>query len=167
MRLIRTILATLALSAAFVSAYAANDRKSEKEEIESMVKDAVNNHTLAIEVDFIVPTGMPSFNSTEGYTLRIKDGKVKAFLPYFGTGYAAMISGVDEANFNFDDCEIKIEEDNAKAKRGKYTWRFSTENGSENVDVTINFDKKGYAEISCDNMRKSNIRYSGKLIKVE
>lgn len=129
-----------------------------------LVKKALEDKSLTIEVNSIHPSGHATIISSDGYKLRIEDGKVNARLPYFGRSDVALISGVDETGIAFEDCAIDIKEDYSKSKKGKYSWKFSALSGSENIDVTITFWDNGGAEISCICARRSPISYSGELI---
>ena len=135
------------------------------EEDAALVAAARQNHELTIEVDRIIPVGMPSRTTFDGYKLSIKDGKVTADLPFFGTSHTAMIYGVDATGIVFEDCPIEIIENNSKADRGRYIWDFTAKCNNERVEVQITFWDNGSAQISCVCTNRSNMSYSGRLIK--
>lgn len=136
------------------------DKNEEEARKQANIK-AIKNRDLTITIDYIIPTGMPSESTIDGYTLSIKDGKVKTHLPYRGTATSAIIYGVDEAGIVFDDCPIEIKEDTKKASKGEYTWSFSAKSGNENIDVTITLFDSGSASITCIPTNRSVITYSG------
>ena len=56
----------------------------EKEETAALVKDAIQNTDVYIVIDRIQPRAFPQKESMEGYTVSIKDGLLKCYLPYIG-----------------------------------------------------------------------------------
>ncbi len=122
---------------------------------------AIKAHDVTITIDAIIPRGMPSDTSIDGYTLSVKGGKVNCDLPYRGEATSAMIYGVDEMGIVFKDCPVKITDDYSKADKGEYRWRFSARSGSSNVDVFITLFDSGSATISCIPDNRSPIDYSG------
>ncbi|MCQ2185992.1 MAG: DUF4251 domain-containing protein [Bacteroidales bacterium] len=123
--------------------------------------EAIRNRDVKISVNTIIPSGMPSQVVTDEYTITIKDGKVKADLPYMGTANTAIIPGVDETGMVFNDCPIEIEENDKKADKGEYLWRFKAMCGNETVDVNITLMTNGSATIICSPANRSVITYYG------
>lgn len=123
---------------------------------------AIKKHDVTITVNMIIPSGMPSVISNDGYTISVKDGKVKAHLPYFGEAHTAMMPGADEMGIVFDDCPVEIKEDYSKAEtKGRYVWNFKAQCGNENVDVCITLFDNGSADVNCLPGNRSSISYSG------
>ena len=74
-------------------------------ELPPLVKQAVENQEMCIEIRTICPVGMPSFTTTDGYKFTVKDGKVNADLPFFGESHSAIIPGADNPGIIFKDCD--------------------------------------------------------------
>ena len=51
---------------------------------EAMVINSVENQDIYIEIDRIVPRKLPQRETMDGYTISIKDGILKCYLPYIG-----------------------------------------------------------------------------------
>lgn len=128
------------------------------------VTKALDEQELAIEVNRIMPMRGPAKQSYDGYTLKIKDGKVNAHLPFFGEAYTSMVYGVDSMGIEFKDCPIVIDDSQSKPSKGRYVWRFAALCGMEKVYVTITFWEGGGADIACNPTNRSSITYSGNLI---
>ena len=122
---------------------------------------AIKDRDLTITVNYIIPTGMPSINSTDGYSVTIKDGKINGYLPYFGTATTALVPGADEMGIRFEDCPIEINENTKKANKGKYEWSFKAVSGNETVDVNITLFTNGSASMSMTMSSRSSISYDG------
>lgn len=139
--------------------------KTDKKVVSELTQKALDEREMTIVVNYINPVGSASFVSTDGYRLKISDGKVSAHLPYFGRSYAPMLYGADETGIVFDDCEIEIKEDYTKASRGKYFWRFEAKSGNENIQVLITFGNDGSAQIFCNCTNRSSISYNGDIVE--
>ena len=136
-------------------------------ELPPLVKQAVENQEMCIEIRTICPVGMPSFTTTDGYKFTVKDGKVNADLPFFGESHSAIIPGADNPGIIFKDCEADIRKDCSKAKKkGKFLWQFSAYSGTDRVDVTVTFWDNGSADITCVSTSRSSISYMGELVEL-
>lgn len=125
----------------------------------AIVEKAVNEHELNFVVNYVSPSGFPGYASSDGYYLKIKDGKVSSYLPFVGTSTQPAFGG-DEVGFKFDECPVKI-----KTKKGKdsTTLRFSAKSGYEKVDVIMEIWSNGNANLSCVSPSRSVMNYSGEL----
>lgn len=132
-------------------------------EAQGYVAKALDEHELAIEVNRILPSRGPAITSQDGYYLKVRDGKVNAYLPFFGTSYSAPI-GTDDVGIKFEDCPIVIDDSQSKPSKGKYVWFFEAKCRMEKVYVTVTFWDNGSADIMCRPMNRSHMGYSGNLI---
>lgn len=125
----------------------------------AVVEKAVNEHELNFVVNYVSPSGFPGYTSSDGYFLKIKDGKVSSYLPFVGTSTQPMFGG-DEAGIKFDECPVRI-----KKKKGKdsTTLRFSANSGTDKVDVTLEIWSNGNAHLTCVSSSRSVMNYSGEL----
>lgn len=128
-------------------------------EISELARKAIEKNELTFEVNYISPMGLPSYPSSDGYTLTLSDGVVNAYLPFVGQSSQAAF-GSDEVGFNFKDCPVKV-----KTRKGKKssTLKFSARSGNDNVDVTIEIWPDGGAEVVFVSTYRSVMRYSGEL----
>lgn len=131
-----------------------------------LAADAWNNGNLCFVVDFINPSRGPSRYSQDGYKLTIKDGKVNAYLPFFGVSYNSSAYGTEPSGIEFKDCPIVIDDSRSHPEKGKYVWRFIANSGSQRVDVTLSFFSNGTAQLVCNPVNRSSMTYSGKLTKI-
>lgn len=138
--------------------------KESQEEAAGFVAKALSEQELAIEVNRIMPMRGPSIPSYDGYMLKIKDGVVNAYLPFFGEAYTSVVYGADSTGIEFKDCPITVDDSQSKPSKGKYVWRFAARCGMEKVYVTVTFWEGGGADIACNPTNRSNISYSGNLI---
>ena len=128
-----------------------------------LVNEAVNNGNLCFEVNFIAPSRGPSQPSYDGYKLTIRDGKVDAFLPFFGVNYYPTVYGTGSSGISFDDCPVTIDDSRSRPEKGKYVWRFVAVDDNERVDVTLSFSSNGNGQLVCSPANRSSMTYRGNL----
>ncbi len=160
LKLLTAIVAMMSFAAtAATSATAKDDTVSE------LTQKALDTHSLTMEINYISPASMAGFPSIDGYRICIRDGKLKADLPYFGRAETA-VYGIDEAGLRFDDCEIEIKENYKKAKKGVYVWKFrANTTGGERVDVNLTFYNNGTVQVQCTCTRRTGISYYGSMVE--
>ena len=133
--------------------------------VSELTQKALDTHTLTMEINYISPVSMAGFPSIDGYRICIRDGKLKADLPYFGRAETALF-GDDEAGLRFDDCEIEIKENYKKAKKGVYVWNFKARTTSdERVDVNLTFYDNGTVQVRCNCTKRTGISYYGSMVE--
>ncbi len=140
---------------------------SSSDEGRELVSIARQDGNMTIEVNRIIPFGMPSKISNDGYKLSIKDGTVNAHLPFIGTSRIATGYGMEPAGIEFDNCPVQIYEDDSKAAKGRYVWYFEARSGSDPIRVTITFWDNGTAQIDCLSSNRSTMGYYGNLIRAD
>ena len=158
MKTLRLIIVIMAMMSA-ATATAKDDAVSE------LTQKALDTHTLTMEINYISPASMAGFPSIDGYRINIRDGKLKADLPYFGRADMA-IYGTEDAGLQFDDCEIKIKENYKKSKKGVYVWNFrANTTGGERVDMNLTFYNNGTVQVQCTCTRRTGISYYGSMVE--
>ena len=124
---------------------------------EASAKDTLTDFT--IEVNFIYPSSLPSYPSSDGYTMSVKDGIANAYLPFVGSSDTP-IFGTDELSFVFKDCPVRLK---TKEKKESTIYKFKAKSGNESVDVTVELWPNGEADITCLSASRSIMRYRGEL----
>ena len=120
-------------------------------------EEVLNDFT--IDVNYIYPTSLPAYPSSDGYTLSVKDNVASADLPFVGESHAAVFS-TDEIGYHFKDCPVKIK---TRKKKDSTIYKFTAKSGYESVDVTVEIWPDGRADITCFTASKSIMRYMGEL----
>lgn len=128
------------------------------------VEKAIVDKNVTIEINTIIPSIGPMKQTSDGYTLKVSEGKVDAYLPYFGESHSAIIPGLDEPGIKFDDIEVNISVNKKKAKKGEYGWKFTAKSGSEEVQVFMTLWTSGDVEIRCQPANRSSISYRGTIV---
>lgn len=156
---------TLKLITVIMAMMAAATVAAKDDAVSELTQKALDTHTLTMEINYISPVSMAGFPSIDGYRICIRDGKLKADLPYFGRADMA-IYDTDDAGLRFDDCEIEIKENYRKAKKGVYVWKFRANTANnERVDVNLTFYDNGTVQVQCNCSRRSGISYYGSMVE--
>ena len=113
----------------------------EKEETAALVKDAIQNTDVYIVIDRIQPRAFPQKESMEGYTVSIKDGLLKCYLPYIGRA--------DFSNPPRRKCDALLE------------FSFENRYNYEIFYVTVEVYYNGIAYIKVDSQYRDFINYTG------
>lgn len=124
------------------------------------VKKIVDNGVILIDIERIQASKGPVRNSTDGYTLKIEDGKLTTYLPYFGQVH---MSPIDPSKLSIDikDQEVTIKKTYSE-KRG-YNLKFTARMDAESFDFSIDISNSGYTNISLNSSKRDFISYSGEL----
>ena len=132
---------------------------------EAMVINSVENQDIYIEIDRIVPMKLPQRETMDGYTISIKDGILKCYLPYIG-----------EVRYSFsNDNAIAIDADKVPVKT-KVTYNppykkcyalveftFKSKYNSEIFYFQIDVFKNGMAYVRVESQYRDFINYNGHL----
>ncbi|MDR1097183.1 MAG: DUF4251 domain-containing protein [Tannerella sp.] len=120
--------------------------KEEKAEKELVLHQAIENRAFVVDVERMLPASGRSQALTSPYSLEIRDGRVKSYLPYFGRAYSIPYGGGDGLIFestatdyksSFDGKGKAVVEFQAKTKEDLYSFRLEIfPNGSASVHVT-------------------------------
>ncbi|MCQ2152834.1 MAG: DUF4251 domain-containing protein [Bacteroidales bacterium] len=155
----------LKLTLVIMAMMAAATATAKDDAVSELIQKALDSHSLTMEITYVSPTSMAGFPSIDGYRICIRDGKLKADLPYFGRAETALF-GDDEAGLRFDDCEIEIKENYKKAKKGVYVWNFKARTTSdERVDVNLTFYDNGTVQVRCNCTKRTGISYYGSMVE--
>lgn len=156
---------TLKLITVIMAMMVAATAAAKDDAVSELAQKALDSHILTMEINYISPVSMAGFPSIDGYRICIRDGKLKADLPYFGRAETALF-GDDEAGLRFEDCEIEIKENYKKAKKGIYVWNFTAHTTSdERVDFNLTFYNNGTVQVRCNCTKRSGISYSGSMVE--
>ena len=158
-----TFLTLIATAFVFAGCGAFTQTPQEKEETANFVTNGIENGDIYIVIDRIQPRSFPQKETMEGYSLSIKDGLLKCYLPYIG-----------RADFSFpNEDAIAVDADNVPVNvkttmnpRGRKCYallEFNFENryNSEIFHVSIETYTNGIAYIKVDSQYRDYINYTG------
>lgn len=132
---------------------------------EALVMNSVENQDLYIEIDRIVPRKLPQKETLDGYTISIKDGILKCYLPYIG-----------EVRYSFSDENAIAIDANKVPVKTKVTYNppykkcyalveftFKSRYNSEVFYFQIDIFKNGTAYVRVESQYRDFINYNGHL----
>lgn len=132
---------------------------------EAMVMRSLENEDIYIEIDRIIPRKMPQKETMDGYTISIKDGILKCYLPYVG-----------EIRYSFSDNNAIAIDANKVPVKTKITYNppykkcyalveftFKSRYNSEIFYFQMEIYKNGTAYIRVESQYRDFINYNGHL----
>ncbi|MBP5518485.1 MAG: DUF4251 domain-containing protein [Bacteroidales bacterium] len=163
MKTFRLILASACLAVILASCGAFVQTPQEKEETAALVKDAIQNTDVYIVIDRIQPRAFPQKESMEGYTVSIKDGLLKCYLPYIGRADFSF-PNEDAIAVDADNVPVNVKTTlNPPRRKCDALLEFSFENryNYEIFYVTVEVYYNGIAYIKVDSQYRDFINYTG------
>lgn len=137
-------------------------RRTRDREKSEEIQKLINQGNLRFIANFAHPMSGGSIHLTSEYTLDIEDGKVTAYLPFFGRAYSVDYGAMDGG--------IKFSEKAAsltwvKEKRGnRAVMEVKTTKDSYRVQLTVT--PLGYASLDVISNNRQPIRFSGIVTKI-
>ena len=158
-----TVLALIATAFVFAGCGAFTQTPLEKEQTAALVSNAIQDGDIYIVIDRIQPRAFPQKETMDGYSISIKDGILKCYLPYVG-----------RANFSFpNEDAIAVDADNVPvnvkttmnpSRRNCYAlleFNFPNRYNSETFYITIEVYHNGIAYVKVDSQYRDFINYTG------
>ena len=158
-----TFLALIATAFVLAGCGAFTQTPQEKEETANLVTNSIENGDIYIVIDRIQPKSFPQKETMDGYSLSIKDGLLKCYLPYIGR---ADFSFPNEDAIAVDADNVPVQVKTTMNPRGRKCYallEFSFENryNSEIFYVTIETYTNGTAYVKVDSQFRDFINYTG------
>lgn len=157
MRFFYSIICALALLTSVQSCSIFGQTSAEPSEA---VLNASPENGIYISVNTIIGKMGRPIHSVDGYYLRIRDGKLSSYLPFFGESYFSAGYGTS-SGIMFEDCPVQVSESTTKHAR---VWSFTGVQDQERIDVTVEFTESGSATVTCQSNRRSMMRYLGEVV---
>lgn len=151
----------LALIAILFSCGVTAGNSEEIKENQKKVKASIEKLDLKIVVSTIMPNVGPTIPTSDGYYLKIHDGVVNTYLPFFGESHSSVMYGADDTGIKVEDAETDIKVD--KGKKGKKTLRFNAKSGNDTWSFIVDIWPEGQANISCTCATKTGMNFIGEV----
>lgn len=158
-----TFLALIATAFVFAGCGAFTQTPQEKEEAANLVANAIELGDIYIVIDRIQPRSLPQKETMDGYSISIKDGILKCYLPYIGSVYTTFFNE-DAIAVDADNVPVTVKTTmNPRGRKCYALLEFSFQNryNSEIFYVTIETYTNGTAYIKVDSQFRDFINYTG------
>lgn len=152
------ISAAIILSACSASSSTAKNelKAAEFEQTASLIESG----SYQFAVRSATPSGGKTIQITSVYTMKAKDGKYEAHLPYFGRAYSPSYGGSQSVEFIGEPEDLEI---TRKDNKNKVSVSFTITTNAEKYTVNLEVGGSGYGNLIISNPRKQPISYSGLL----
>ncbi|MBQ6311455.1 MAG: DUF4251 domain-containing protein [Bacteroidales bacterium] len=158
-----TFLALIATAFVFAGCGAFTQTPQEKEETANLVTNGIENGDIYIVIDRIQPRSFPQKETMDGYSISIKDGLLKCYLPYMGR-VETSFPNEDAIAVDADNVPVSVKTTmNPRGRKCYALLEFSFQNryNSEIFYVTIETYTNGMAYIKVDSQWRDFINYTG------
>ena len=158
-----TFLALIATAFVFAGCGAFSQTPQEKEETSNLVTNAIENGDIYIVIDRIQPRSFPQKETMDGYSISIKDGLLKCYLPYIGRADFSF-PNEDAIAVDADNVPINVKTTlNPPRRKCDALLEFNFENryNSETFYITIEVYHNGIAYVKVDSQYRDFINYTG------
>ena len=128
------------------------------QKIQAAYVRAIEKPDIRLEVNRIIPSGMPSKSSNGEFSLTLKGNEVDTRLPFIGVSHEPHMGGVDEIAIVFDHEKVDLQKDFSKAEKGEYCYKFKGGEGFYKWEVKLELYDNGnaYIDCNCDDGRTMN-----------
>ena len=159
----RTITGIVVLisAAIFLSACSASSSSAKKEKAAA---DFENTATLIESGSFLFtarsasPAGGKTIQLTSPYTLKAKEGKYEAYLPYFGRAYSGGYGDSGGIEFNGEPEDLQVSRNDNKSS---ISVGFTIQTDKDKYTVKLNVGSSGYGNLVISSQKRQTITYSG------
>ena len=157
----KTRIAALITAAIFLSACSASSSTANKEKAAADFEQTVSlieSGSYQYAVRSATPSGGKTIQITSEYTMKAKDGKYEALLPYFGRAYSASYGGSQGVEFIGEPEDLEI---TRKDNKNKVSVSFTITTDAETYTVNLEVGGSGFGTLIISNPRKTSISYHG------
>ena len=144
-----------------------SDGKSSKEEKRAAEYDntvaLVDSGNYEYTLKSASPMGGRTIQITSTYTLDVKDGVYKAYLPYYGRAFNASYGGDGGVDFEGEPEDLSIVKN---ADKRTITVSFSIKNDNELYDCTLVIGSSGNGTLTIASSNRQTISYYGVVSKL-
>jgi hypothetical protein len=161
--LIPVIALALIISGCKASSSTAGDdsklSKNEKKDAQfEQMAALIEGGEFAYKVQSANPSGGRTIQITSSYTLEVKDGIYKAYLPYFGRAYNAPYGGNGGVEFEGEPTDLKVDKNGDKRT---ITITFNIKNKDESYGCSLVTGGSGNGTLTVTSSNRSTISYFG------
>lgn len=165
----RTIVAIIAMAALLALTVACSSaaraaRKAEAATYAADIKKAFTDMEICVMVTQIIPQSGSAISSTDGYKIRIHDGKVTCRLPFFGSVNTTTIGDIDQS-IVFEETPMQNIQRAMDEKGGEFVISFEARNSAGRMTkVAMDIFDNGVVRMSCDANGTSHMGYTGEVV---
>lgn len=159
-RIIPILAAVMILSTCGITKNAESEEEVSGAIASALLEKDAKDVDFTFEVTFVNPISTPSFHSSDGYTLALKDGVLNCDLPFIGTSDRALY-GNEDNGIRVKDCPVEI---SVSQSRKSSVLKFAAATtSSSKVYFILEIWPDDTADLTCTSPSRSTMRYYGNL----
>ena len=154
--LITLMAATLLFQGCGVLNESREDRLARLEREAQMVRDGVENGDFKVDIDRMIPLRGGS-RHVDNYSVKVKDGHIVSYLPYFGRAWDLPYGGGHGLNFEADIQESEV----YREADGSYTVRLLIKTDEDTHVYTFQIFTNGSTSLLVQSKNREPINFNG------
>ena len=157
----KTRTAALIALAVFLSACSASTSASKKEKaVADFEKTAalIESGSYLFTVRSASPSGGRTIQITSNYTLKARDGKFEAYLPYFGRAYSGGYGDSGGIEFSGEPQDLEV---STNSRKNRISVKFTIQADKDIYNVHLNVGSSGFGNLVIASRNRQSITYSG------
>lgn len=132
------------------------DRLARLEREAQMVRDGVENGDFKVDIDRMIPLRGGS-RHVDNYSVKVKDGHIVSYLPYFGRAWDLPYGGGHGLNFEADIQESEV----YREADGSYTVRLLIKTDEDTHVYTFQIFTNGSTSLLVQSKNREPINFNG------
>ena len=149
---------SICLAALFFSCKS-SDSVSKQESI-ARITEKVENRNFAFVPRTALPMGGKSINISYGYSLKVSQDSIIAYLPYYGRAYSAPTPGDNGGiKFTSTDFEYLME----KKNNGMWDAVITIKDNRNNYKLMLQMGNTGYGSLTVQDNTRQSITFNGQI----
>jgi len=134
------------------------EQAAEEARVEKLVRQRLDARKYKVDIDFMQPLRGGSRPLTSPYSVTVNGTHLISYLPYMGVAYDVPYGGGKALNF-----ESEIQEYVEKARNGKRTIEFVTDNGEDVLVYQMVVFDNGRTDLRVQSRKREAIDFRGSL----
>lgn len=127
------------------------------------IMNCIQKDSLYIVVDRINPMGTTSQSSSDGYYVKLQNGKVSMYLPYMGNSTSPIMGG-QRLSIDTSEQPVNIQkETDLKNECTYYLFYFKNDNINEKWECILQIYDNGYTLLKLSSPGRDSVGFQGKL----
>jgi hypothetical protein len=136
------------------------EKRALQMKIAQMVDDSLANRSFKIDMNYMIPNGMPSRNLEYGYYIRVNNDSIDAYIPFFGVAYRAEY-GTDDGGLSYKGPMASYQV--SQVRKDLRQVNIIVKKHFDEILYQIDVFTNGRASIFVRSLNREGIQYNGEM----
>lgn len=134
-------------------------RRQIEEKALQQISDSINNRSLTVEFDYVIPRTFPPQHLTANYYVRIDGDSLTSYLPFFGRAYRADYNNQTQSPLSFEGHVSELAA--THTKKGSMRITLKTKRDMEALTYNLEIFANGKATLDVLSTDRESISFNG------